>query len=220
MGVRTLNLTLRDVLSHAGVERGLQVIFVGLLGVGIVTGNGALLVNGILAIPIVFSPTLIAWRFDHEVDIRLSIWIAVAAIVHLVGFLGPYQVQSGLLSWYDQVAHAITASFVAGVGYAVVVALDRSSTRVRFPNEFRVVFTVCFILAFGVAWEIVEFGASGLASALSGGEGVLVQYGKDDIVYDLAFNTVAAALVALWGTSYFRDIVTFTSSRLFRQREL
>lgn len=199
------------------LARGLQLALVGLAGYGALAGNGALLVNAVLAVPLAFVPELLAWRYDHPVDVRLVVWIAAAAVVHTAGFLGPYGTQNGLWSWYDQAAHALSASFVAGVGYAVVVALDRRSPRVRFPGAFRFVFTLCFILAFGVAWEIVEFGVGGLTGVI-GGQGALVQYGTDDIVYDLAFNTLAAAAVALWGTRAFRDVVAIVSRGIIGSR--
>ena len=213
----TLLETLRPGSRTELAARGLQILLLCLIGYGALLGNGGLLVNGVLALPIVFLPAVLEWRYDHHVDSQVSVWITVAAVVHVAGFLGPYDAQSGIWQWYDQVAHAISASFVAGVGYALIVALDRSSTRADFPEEFRFVFTVCFILAFGVAWEIVEFGAGGLASML-GSESALIQYGLDDIVYDLAFNTLAAAVVALFGTRYFRDITTIVTGRIRRSR--
>jgi hypothetical protein len=204
-----------DLDSSVGIlARGFQLLLVGLIGYGAVVGNGGLLVNGILALPLAFSASLIEWRYDHEIAPHLSVWITVAAVVHVAGFLGPYSVQSGALKWYDQVAHTISASFVAGVGYALVAALDHSSARVQFPDEFRFVFTLCFILAFGVAWEIVEFGA-GTFAGLFGGGAALVQYGLDDIVLDLVFNTIGAAIVALAGTRYFRSVTAILSRRLF-----
>lgn len=192
------------------VTRGLQAALVVLIGYGAVAGVGGLVVNGLLALPVVFFPALLAWRYDHEVDTRLTLWITLAAVVHVAGFLGPYEARSGLWTWYDQTAHALSASFVAGVGYAVIVALDRHSTRLRLPSGFRFVLTLCVILAFGVAWEIVEFAAGGLASTL-GGQSALVQYGIDDTVLDLTFNTLAGALVAVWGTRYFRDLTAIFS---------
>lgn len=198
---------------HRLIARWFQLVLVGLIGYGAVAGHSGLLVNGVLALLVVFLPAFLEWRYDHTVDPRLSVWISVAAVIHVVGFLGPYEAQSGLWSWYDQVAHAISAAFVTGVGYALIVALDRSSTRVRFPDEFRFVFTLCFILAFGVTWEIVEFAAGGLVSIV-GGKPPLVQYGIDDIVFDLAFNTLAAILVVIWGTGYFREITAIFSHRI------
>lgn len=212
------------LIDTAGIDspsgflmRVLQLALFGLIGYGAVVRNWGLVVNGLLALPIVFFPTFLEWRYGHDVDPRLSIWITVAAVVHAAGFLGPYDAQSGPLSWYDQAAHAISASFVAGIGYALIVALDQRSTRIRFPDEFRFVFTLCFILAFGVAWEIVEFGVGGLASMV-GSDAALVQYGLDDIVFDLAFNTLAAAVVALFGTHYFRDITSVVSGRVLGPR--
>lgn len=192
------------------LARALQVGLVGLLGYGVLVRNGSLIVNGILGLALTFVPDLLARRYGHEVSPTLTLWIAVAAVFHTVGYAGLYGIQSGLLSWYDQIAHAISASFVAGVGYALVEALDRRSTRIQFPSEFRFAFTLLFILAFGVAWEIVEFGVGGLASHL-GATSVLVQYGMDDVVFDLVFNTIAAGLVALWGTGYFDDVAAIFS---------
>lgn len=204
-------MTFRAVLRPRSraelLARGLQVLLLVLIGYGAVVGSWGLVVNGLLAVPVVLVPDLLEWRYDYHVDSRVSLWITIAAGVHAVGFLGPYSVQSGLLGWYDRVAHSISAGFVAGVGYALIVALDRGSARIEFPEEFRFVFTLCFILAFGVAWELVEFAAGGLATIL-GMEAALVQYGLDDIVYDLLFNTLAAAVVALLGTHYFRDLTT------------
>ena len=217
MGGRSVTLADlgRDDSVLDRVARGLQVVLAGLVGYGAVIGDTTLLVNGVLALAVTLVPPLLRWRYDHKVDPRLDVWIAVAALAHAVGFLGLYGIESGLLAWYDQMAHAISASFVAGVGYALIVAFDRRSAQVNFPAEFRFVFTFFGILAFGVVWEIVEFAVGGLTSMLAG-KAVLVQYGIDDIVFDLVFNALAGALVALWGTGYFSDIIAIFSRRFRR----
>ena len=209
----------RDGASRLNLlARVLQLVLFGLIGTGVLVGNSALVVNGLLALPIVFFPSFLGWYYNHKVDPRLTIWITVAAVVHVAGFFGLYSIQSGPLSWYDQVAHALSASFVAGIGHGVIVALDRNSNHVKFPEGFRFVFTVIFILAFGVAWEIVEFSVSGLTAVLGVGDSALVQYGKDDIVFDLVFNTIAATIVAIWGTRYFDDITSIISGRIIGPR--
>lgn len=201
------------------VTRGLLVVLFGLLAYGAVAGEASLLVNGVIALPIVFAPRLLQWRTGHPVDPRLSLWITAAVVVHVAGFLGAYDVQTGVLSLYDSFAHALSASFVAGVGYAVLVAFERSTTRIRFPPTFRFVFTLSFILALGVAWEIVEFAASGATDILGAGTSPLVQYGVDDIVFDISFNTIGAAIVALWWTGYFSDVADIARRRVFGSRE-
>lgn len=204
-----------SLLGPAAV--GLPLVLIGLSTYGIVTGNTSLVVNGAIAVPLVFLPRVLAWRYGLDDHRLLTVWIALAAVVHLVGFLGPYRIQTGPLAWYDQAAHAITASFIAGVGYALVVGIDRGTGDNRFPGSFRFVFTICLVMAFGVAWEIVEFTAAGLASR-GGGNAALVQYGMDDIVADLTFNTLAAAVVAVWGTGYFDGISAVATRRVQRLR--
>jgi hypothetical protein len=81
--------------------RGLQVVLVGLIGYGAITENSGLLINGVLALPIVLSPALLEWRYDHEVDPRLTLRTTAAAVVPVACVLGPYDILSGFLSWYD-----------------------------------------------------------------------------------------------------------------------
>jgi hypothetical protein len=70
-----------------------------------------------------------------------------------------------------------------------------------------------FILAFGVLWEIAEFAGGAVGKALTSQE-VLVQYGIGDIVSDLVFNTIAAVVVAIWGTGYFEDVAAILTERV------
>ncbi|WP_135821729.1 hypothetical protein [Halostella litorea] len=188
------------------VVRGMQVALAGIAGYALVTVDPGLLVNAVLPLAVSFTPELVEWRYDHEMGGGLALWIATAAFLHTVGALGPYQ----WIGWYDQVTHTLSATLVAGVGYAVVRALDESSDAVDFPAEFRFLFILLFVLAFGVVWEIAEFASGGLAS-LVGGDAVLAQYGKRDIVLDLTFNTLGAVAVALWGTGYFDGVATVLS---------
>ncbi|WP_459191449.1 hypothetical protein [Halosimplex sp. J119] len=201
-------------LPTAGT-RALQLAIAVMAAYGVASGRIGVAVNGVLALCVTLVPALLGWRFDYAVDPRLSLWIAVAAAIHVGGFLGPYDQQTGLLSLYDQVAHSVSGAFVAGVGYAVVEAIDESSARAQFPGEFRFAFTLAIVMAFGVLWEIGEFTAGAVGAAVTGTE-VLVQYGVSDIVADLTFNTIAAAAVALWGTGYFDGMAGAISRSIFR----
>lgn len=209
-------------MSHGGdgggrpfalAARVAQVVIVSITGYGAVVGSFGIVVNGVLSLAVTFVPDLLERRYDHEVDPRLALWIAAAAAIHVAGFLGPYEAETGLLTWYDQVAHVVSGALVGGVGYALVEAYDRGSDRVNFPGEFRFVFTLAFIVAFAVLWEIGEFAGGALGTALAGTE-VLVQYGISDVVSDLVFSTLAAVVVALWGTGYFEDVAAIFTGRL------
>ncbi|MFC6809867.1 hypothetical protein ACFQGT_00765 [Natrialbaceae archaeon GCM10025810] len=187
----------------------LQGALVLLAGYAVLTANAGLAVNAAIPLALTFTPALVRREFGHEIGGGLALWITTAAFLHGAGAIGPYT----WFGWYDQLAHTVSASLVAGVGYAVVDAIDRSSAAVEFPSEFRFVFIVVFVLAFGVAWEILEFASGGL-SILIGGEPILAQFGADDIALDLLFNAVGAVLVALWGTGYFDGVASVIRGRL------
>ncbi|NHN46061.1 hypothetical protein G9464_00420 [Halostella sp. JP-L12] len=204
-------MKLRDALGLTDSSlwlavRAMQVLLVGVAGYAIVTFDLGLLANAVLPLLVTLTPEFVEWRYDHTMSPGLGLWIAAAAFLHTVGALGPYR----WIGWYDQVTHTLSATLVAGVGYALVEALDESSSAVDFPPKFRFVFIVLFVVAFGVVWEIAEFASGGLAS-LFGGQAVLAQYGMRDIVLDLVFNGLGAVAVALWGTGYFDGVATVLS---------
>jgi len=191
-----------------------QAVLLGLVGYGAVTGTFGLAAMGLVGLGATLVPRALARRYDHEVDSRLAVWIGLAVLGHVVGFLGLYEIHSGPLRFYDQVAHVISASLVAGLGYAIIEAVDESSTHINFPEDFREVFTVVVILAVGVTWEIIEFSVGGATMALTGEE-ALVQYGLRDTIYDLTANTLAATALATWGTGYFDDVAAILSLGVF-----
>ncbi|WP_136717608.1 hypothetical protein [Halorientalis salina] len=191
------------------VVRTMQVFLLALVAYGVASADIGVALNAALGFGVTLVPTAVGRRFGRSMSAGLSLWITTAAFLHAVGLLGPY----GTVGWFDQVTHTLSASLVAGVGYAAVQALDHHATDIAFPPAFRLVCVVLFVLAAGVTWELVEFGAGGLASLL-GNEAPLVQYGLRDTVLDLVFDAVGALVVALWGTRYFDGVADLLSAAL------
>jgi hypothetical protein len=189
--------------------RGMQAFLVLATVYAVATVQYTLIVNTGVPLALAAFPTLVRWRYDRDLSAGLALWIATAAALHALGALGLY----AWFGWYDQVTHTVSASLVAGVGYAIVGALERYSTAVEFPPRFRVLLVLLFVLGIGVIWEILEFATGGIA-ALVGGEPVLAQYGLRDIALDLVFDAVGGLLVALWGTRYFDDVANGLARRL------
>jgi len=187
--------------QHTLVVRALQLPLVGIAGVALARGNATLAVNSLGPLGITFLPALLRREYDYAMDTGLVVWITLAATLHAVGALGLYE----SLGWYDSLTHAFSASIVAGVGYALARSVERHTTAVTFTRGFRATFVVLFVLAVGVAWEILEFASGGLAT-LAGGEAVLAQYGTTDIINDLVFNTVGAVLVAGLASAHFESL--------------
>jgi hypothetical protein len=165
--------------------------------------------NGLLTLSVTLVPGLLRREYGYTMDAGLVLWITLAVVLHAVGSLGLYS----QFSWYDEITHTVSATVVAGIGYATFRAFEQHSDAIDVPSTFRGVFVVVFVLAFGVGWEVFEFGAPVVARWLGVGSPVTV-YGIDDIVTDFVFNGVGAVLVALWGTEYTRGAVGFLRRRL------
>ena len=189
--------------------RAMQLLLVALLGYGLVTLRFGVALNGLIALAVTLLPALIRREYGYSMDAGLVLWITVAAVLHSIGILGLYS----RVSWYDEVTHAVSATLIAGVGYVVFHAFENHSEEIDVPSEFRAVFVVVFVVAFGVLWEVLEFAVVGF-SQFAGVKPPIVVYGIDDIVTDTIFNTVGAVVVALWGTSYFDDVAAFVRRRL------
>jgi len=184
--------------KHRLVLRALQATLVAIVGYAVATLDGTLFVNSVVPLALTLLPAVVRQRYGYPMHADLALLVSVAATLHAVGALGPY----ATTDWYDTVTHALSSTLVAGVGYALAHGLELHTDHVDFSPRFRGAFVVVFVLAVGVLWELFEF-ASGLGAGLLGGE-VLAQYGVVDIVKDLAFNTVGALAVALFGTKLFR----------------
>mgnify|MGYP000232194243 FL=1 len=68
-------------------------------------------------------------------------------------------------------------------------------------------------MAFGVLWELLEF-AIGVAADEFGTGTILTQYGIEDTLKDLTFNTFGGIIVALWGSVYLTDLADTINERL------
>ena len=210
MSVRD-SLALSDERERV-LTRLLQLALVGLAGYGLVTGSSSVAVNAAGALLVTALPALLRREVGLRIDFGIALWLTVAVLLHAVGILGPYR----NVWWYDYVTHALSASVVAGIGYAVVRALDEHSERIELPEPFFSAFLFLVVVAFGVVWEVLEFAVTEISEAL-GVNSVLVVFGISDIVTDLVFTSLGGLVVVLWGRGYFRSLAT-KLGRFFRYR--
>ncbi|MFB6205812.1 MAG: hypothetical protein ABEJ05_04710 [Haloglomus sp.] len=199
--------------SARRASRLLQAAIGAVLLAGVATRNLSVVVNATLSLAVTFLPALLARDFDLHLDAWPVLVLTLTLFLHTIGMLGLYD---GVW-WYDHITHTLSAMLVAGVGYTTVRALDRHSDAVRVPSRFLAVFIVLFTLAAGVLWEVLEFAAREFAIALSL-DPVLVQYGLEDSLVDLVFDTVGALVVALFGTSRFDALADRLAEWLGRRR--
>ncbi|WP_226041346.1 hypothetical protein [Natrinema sp. DC36] len=180
--------------------RAQQLLLLGLVGYGVITGWFSITVTACLALGITLLPAVLRREYGYTMDAGLVLWITLAVVLHTIGSLGLYE----LFQWYDEITHTVSAVVIAGLGYASFRAFELHSDEIDVPPKFRSVFIVVFVLAIGVFWEVLEFAFGGLVTV----------YGIDDIVTDFVFNAVGAVIMAVWGTGYVSELVGFFRSRL------
>ncbi len=189
---------------------------VGLLFIGLERGSTGIVVNAAVALLVAQLPPLLERDYNIPMDAGLTLWITAAVFLHALGTVGlPGSELSFYRSlwWWDHLTHALSSSVVAGVGYATTRAFDAHSDRIHLPPRFMFVFILLFVVAFGVFWEVIEFGLGGAASLLGSGS-VLTQYGLRDTMLDLVFDVIGGVIVAIWGTAYLTDLVGALQRRL------
>ncbi|MFB6186561.1 MAG: hypothetical protein ABEI86_06815 [Halobacteriaceae archaeon] len=157
-------------------------------------------------------PAFIERDYNVSMDPALVLWITVAVFLHALGTLGPYQ----NVWWWDHVTHLLSSSIVAGAGYAFARALDSHSAAIELPPKFTFVYLLIVVLAFGVFWEIIEFGISGIASWFQM-KSIATQYGLDDTMMDLIFDTIGGIIVATWGTVYLSQMLDSVIEHIGKQ---
>ena len=202
------------------VARGMQ-LFLGLaVAGGVWLGNAGVAVNALLGLVVTFLPGVLERDLGIPIDAGLALWISLAVFLHALGTITIPGVGKPYVDiwWWDHLTHALSASLVAAVGYATTRAVDIHSDGVAFPPRFQFVFILLFVLAFGVFWEVIEFGI-GLAASLTGTPGVLTQYGLEDSMLDLVFDTVGAVVVATYGSEQLSEVVDALTARLAERRD-
>jgi uncharacterized membrane protein YjdF len=197
--------------------RVLQLVMVAILVVGLWLGNGGVVVNAGIGFLVTLLPAYFERNYDFTMDVGLVLWITVAMFLHALGTLPlPGLELSSLYGttwWWDHMTHALSSSLVAGVAYTVTRAIDEHTDAIVLPDRFLFVYLLVFVMAFGVVWELIEFYIS-VAAGLLGSATILTQYGLDDTVLDLAYNTLGGLLVAIFGTVHLTDVSEEIAARL------
>jgi hypothetical protein len=192
------------------LTRGLQAVLVAIVGYGLLAGQPKAIVNGTIAFLVTLLPALLERNYEISLDPWLGLWITTAVSLHTLGSAGLYV----HLPWWDHLTHALSASLVAGAGYVTVRAIDLHSDEIRLPHRFAFVFILVLVLAFGVVWELFEFGLD-LTAETTGLTMPLAQHGLDDTVLDLMYNSVGGLVVAAFGQVRFTGVAEKVRARLF-----
>jgi hypothetical protein len=216
---------LRDQLGISAerqqqISRAMQLMLVGFLFIGLDRRSLGIVVNAAVALGVTYLPAIIERDYKIPMDAGLTLWITVAVFLHALGTVGIPGTELDSfyrnVGWWDHLTHTLSSSVVAAAGYATVRAIDVHSEEIYLPPRFMFVFILLFTVAFGVFWEVIEFAVGGLGAVVGGS--ILTQYGLEDTMLDLLFDTLGGVIVAVWGTAYLTDVVGALTRRLDRMR--
>lgn len=183
------------------ISRFMQLSLVLIFVYGVYMGSSKVIINSAVGLAVTFSPALLRRNYDIVLNPWLSLWITSAVFFHALGSSGLYS----SLSWWDHLTHAFSASVVAGIGYTSVRMLDLHVEEVKLPDRFMFVFILMTVIAFGVVWELFEYGLDIIATVTEL-DMPLAQHGLKDTMKDMMFNTVGAAIVAVFGQAYLSSL--------------
>lgn len=189
-------------MTKARIERVLEIVLAVITVYGIITLNPSIAINGGIGLVITFLPAYLQRDSSITLSPAITLWITAAVALHAIGALGFYS----SVWWYDHVAHTLSASIVAGVGYAVTRAVDKYDEAIHLPSQFMALFIFVFVMAFGVTWELLEF-LSGYLSNVLGMASVVTQYGLHDSVIDLVFDAVGGILFGILGVTHVQHAI-------------
>jgi len=192
------------------LTRAMQLVLFAIVGYGLVARQPKAITNGGIALVITSLPAVLERNYDLPLDPWLGLWITTAVFLHTLGSAGLY----GLIFWWDNLTHAMSASLIAGVGYTAARAIDLHSDDIHVPRRFVFVYIFIVVLSFGVIWELFEFGLD-IAADATGVTMPLAQHGLDDTVRDLMFNSLGALLVALFGQVHLTGVAETLRERWF-----
>lgn len=192
--------------------RAMQTVLVAILVAGALRVSVGVMVNAGMALALTALPALLERDYDIPLDAGLTLWLTTAVFLHAVGGLGVYR----SVWWWDHVTHLLSASLVGAAGYTAARAVDVHSDEVSIPPRSMFVFILMFVLAFGVVWEVLEFGIGLVGDRIEGAR-VLTQYGIHDTMLDLLFDAIGGVVVATWGTVYLGDVVGSVAALMDRR---
>ena len=198
-----------SVRNQRRLTRGMQVALAGIIAYGIAFGEPKAITNGTLALLITFAPAVFERNYEIPLDPWLGLWITLAVFLHTMGSAGLY----AAIGWWDHLTHAMSASVVAGIGYTFARAVDLHNDEIHLPSRFAFVFILIVVMAFGVIWELFEFGLDVLADE-TGIAMPLAQHGLDDTVRDMMFNTLGAVAVATFGQVHLSGVAESITEEL------
>ncbi|MGB4235722.1 MAG: hypothetical protein WBJ52_06620 [Methanoregulaceae archaeon] len=154
--------------------------------------------TAILMFVLTIVPYIVAKRINVEFPWFVFFLIALALWFHTAGYVQGYYER--FYPYYDKIAHLVSGTAVALLGFLGVILLDKY-LKMNLQPAFIIFFTIIFGVALGAFWEMYEF----LIDFFFGGSlAGPMQNGLEDTMLDMMFVLGGSIIVAVMGIFWFR----------------
>ena len=170
----------------------------------------------------ILAPEILRRRLDVEIPSEIQILASLFVFATL--FLGEVRDFYERFWWWDIALHATAGLLLGLLGFIIVYVLNQSSRiHLEMRPSFLALFAFLFSIGIGALWEIFEFGMDELFGLTMQKPVPGDPSGLTDTMRDLIVDTLAAALISLWGWRYMkrrrrRHVDTWVSRLLRRNR--
>lgn len=154
--------------------------------------------TAILMFGLTVIPYVVAQRMNIQLPWFVFFLIALALWFHTAGYIQGYYTR--FYPYYDKIAHIVSGTAVALLGFLGVIFLDKY-LKMNLQPVFIIFFTIIFGVALGAFWEIYEF----LVDFFFGGSlAGPMQNSLNDTMLDMMFVLGGSIIVAILGVFWFR----------------
>lgn len=162
------------------------------------------LVQCVLGLIVMFIPSIIERK--KEIDIPDSMEILYFIFLFSAIVLGEVRDFYYAIPYWDKILHAFSAGMLASLGFVLVAIFKKTERLKHYLSPFYIaLFSFCFAITIGVAWEIYEYFADGLLSlnmqkyALADGTELIGREALSDTMNDLIVDTIGALAITILG---------------------
>ena len=139
----------------------------------------------LVAIFLSFTPAILKKDFNVELPIIFDFAITLSIFLHVIGgYLHFYY----LVFFYDHITHLLSSATISLLSVTLLYALTYHFKILKLPPIAFGMLTVFITISMGVFWEFMEWGTDLML-------GTNLQWGLQDTMMDLLFDTVAGLIV-------------------------
>ncbi len=120
-----------------------------------------ILLQTLMMIALILLPPLL----DKVVNIKIPPLMEIIFVLFCFAgvILGDVFNFYGIIGWWDSLLHTISGVLFGIVGYAIINTFNYvENDKIRFSPLFVSIWVVCFSLAMGAFWELIEYAMDGL----------------------------------------------------------